>query len=86
MAEGVYLLCAITSIVCAALLLRRFFQGRNRLLLWSSLCFLGLAANNILLVIDLLVFPSIDLEIWRGLSAFASLGLLAAGLVWDADA
>ena len=85
MAKAVYLLCALTSIVCAALLLRQYRRRRSRLLLWSSLCFIGLAGSNILLVVDLLIFPAVDLELWRGLAVLLSLGLLVIGLVWDAE-
>jgi hypothetical protein len=51
----VYLLCAATSIVCAILLIRGYRRARERLLLWSGACFIGLALNNVLLVIDLRV-------------------------------
>ena len=43
MASAVYLLCALTAILCAWLLLQAYFaRGRYRLLLWSGLCFVGL--------------------------------------------
>jgi hypothetical protein len=83
MAEAVYLLCALTSAVCAVLLIRSFRQNRGRLLLWSSLCFIGLALNNILLFVDLVVVPSIDLSIWRSSTALAGLLTLIFGLVWE---
>lgn len=83
MAEAVYLLCAGTSIVAAALLLRAWSRSRTRLLLWSSLCFVGLAMNNILLFIDLIVVPSIDLSVSRNVSATAAVVVLLVGLVWD---
>jgi hypothetical protein len=83
MAEAVYLLCAATSIVAAALLLRAWSGSRTRLLLWSSLCFVGLAMNNILLFIDLIVVPSVDLSVSRNISATAAVVVLLVGLVWD---
>ncbi|HEX5041999.1 MAG TPA: DUF5985 family protein [Candidatus Polarisedimenticolaceae bacterium] len=83
MAEAVYVLCALTSAACAYLLIASYRQTRSRLLFWSGLCFLGLALNNVLLFIDLVVVPSSDLGIWRSELALASLGLLVLGLVWE---
>lgn len=84
MAEIVYLLCAITSILIAALLVRSYRASRTRLLLWSSLCFAGLAINNLLLVVDLMVVTSIDLSIARQATALGAMLLLVIGLVWEA--
>ncbi len=85
MAKAVFLLCALTSLVCAILLLRGYGRSRSRLLLWSGLCFVGLALNNGLLVVDRLVLPEIDLATWRQAPALVGIGLLLFGLVWDAD-
>lgn len=82
MAEVVYILCALTSIACAVLLFRGWSASRSRLLFWSGLCFAGLAANNVLLLLDLVVFPtSIDLRFVRNLTALASVGVLLHGLI-----
>lgn len=83
MAEVVYVLCAMTSVLCAGLLLRSYLANRSRLLLWSTLCFIGLAANNVLLFVDLVVVPDIDLRFLRTGSGIAGLGLLAFGLIWE---
>jgi len=83
MATLVYALCALTSLACAALLLRGYLQTRVRLLLWVGLCFAGLALNNILLFIDFRVVPEIDLSVWRTLPALAGLTILVYGLVWE---
>jgi len=86
MASIVYLLCALTAIVCAWLLMQAYFaRGRYRLLLWSGLCFVGLAANNLLLVIDKLVLPATDLSLWRTGVALAAMAVLLYGLVMDAE-
>jgi hypothetical protein len=58
---------------------------RVPLLLWSSLCFVGLAVNNILLVVDLVIIPGRDLSIIRHVSAIVALALLVFGLVWDSE-
>lgn len=83
MAIVVYALCAMTSIVCASVLLRSYRRGRNRLLLWSSLCFICLALNNILLFLDLVVIESIDFSIPRILTALAALSIMLFGLIWE---
>jgi hypothetical protein len=83
MATLVYALCALTSLACAVLLLRGYATSRVRLLLWSGLCFAGLAANNVLLLIDKRVVPTMDLSMWRSLPALAGVALLLYGLVWE---
>ena len=85
MAELTYLLCAATSVLCAALLLRGYIRTRTRLLMWSTLCFVGLALNNILLFLDLVIFPDVDLQLFRSGSALIAIALLAIGLVWEAS-
>jgi hypothetical protein len=86
MAEAVYVLCALTSLLCAVLLLRKYALRRLRLLLWSGLCFVGLTVNNILLVADFVIYPgpSLDLSVWRGLTSTISVMILLYGLIWDA--
>ncbi len=81
----VYALCAITSTLCAFMLLRGYGASRARLLLWSGLCFVGFALNNILLVLDVGVFETADLSVWRTLPAVAGVALLLYGLVWDSQ-
>ncbi|HYH83176.1 MAG TPA: DUF5985 family protein [Longimicrobium sp.] len=83
MATIVYVLCALTSLACAVLLLRGYARNGVRLLLWVGLCFVGLALNNILLVVDVRMVPSVDLSLWRSLPALAGLMLLIYGLVWE---
>ena len=82
---AVHLLCALTSLACAVLLLRGWRRSRVRLLLWSGLCFVGLALNNVLLVIDVHVAPDRDLSLVRTLPALAGVALLLWGFIWDAD-
>jgi len=65
MAETVYVLCALTSLACTALLLRSYAETRVRLLLWSGLCFAGLALNNVILFVDKVVAPDVDLSLVR---------------------
>jgi hypothetical protein len=84
-AEAVYILCAATSAACAVLLLRAYARSRARFLLWSGLCFAFLALNNVVLYLDLAVFPEVDLRVVRHGTALAGLVLLLWGLVWDAE-
>ncbi len=81
MAEFVYTLCAITSIVCAILLLRAYRRARSALLFWSGTCFIGLAANNMLLLVDRYVVPDLDLFVPRTLIALAAMSVLLYGLI-----
>lgn len=83
MAETVYLLCAATSVACAALLLRAYLRQRTRLLLWSSLCFVLLAVNNTLLFVDLSTATAVDLSLWRSVTALAGVSVLLFGLIWE---
>lgn len=83
MAAAVYVLCALTSVACAALLLQGYARSRIRLLLWSGLGFVGFALGNIMLVIDMMIVPTIDLSLWRSLPVLAGLMVLIFGLVWD---
>jgi hypothetical protein len=83
MAEIVYVLCALTSVLCAGLLLRSYRGNRSRLLLWSTLCFVGLAVNNIFLFVDAVLVPDVDLRLFRSGSAISGLALLTLGLIWE---
>jgi hypothetical protein len=75
-------LCALTATLCAVLLLRGYARSRTRMLLWSALCFCGLAANNVLLVVDKAT-PQLDLSLARSLPALLGMALLLYGLVWE---
>ena len=83
MADVAYILCTLTSIGCAVLLLRGYKQSGSRLLFWSGLCFVGLALNNILLIVDVRLLPEVDLSNIRSLPALAGLLLLIFGLIWE---
>jgi hypothetical protein len=82
----IYSLCLLTSAFCAFLLVRGYRQNRTRLLLWSALCFVLLAVNNLLVVIDLLILPTIvDLVPFRHLVSLAAVSVLLFGFIWEAD-
>ena len=74
----VAVLCAVTSLACAALLARAWLSNRVPLLFWCMACFAGLALNNALLVVDEL--GDVDIEGWRQLPAALGVGVLALAL------
>jgi hypothetical protein len=43
----------------------------------------GLALNNILLLIDLVIVPTIDLSLYRAICALIAVLVLVFGLIWD---
>ena len=82
----VYVLCFLTSSACAWLLGRSYQRNGTRLLLWSSVCFAFLAANNLVLVLDLVVWADgADLRIVRLLLALAAVGSLIWGFIWEVE-
>ena len=81
----VYILCFVTSLASAVLLLRAYWNSGSRLLLWSALCFFGMATNNALLYVDLLVGNSIDLSTLPRIASLISAMLLTYGLIWEAS-
>lgn len=83
----VYILCFLTSAGCAWLLGRSYLASRTRFLMWSSICFVFLALNNFVLVLDLVVWPdpSVDLRLPRLLLALAAVCSLIWGFVWEVE-
>jgi hypothetical protein len=81
----VYALCLVTSLACAALLIRSYGRSRTRLLLWTAGCFGLLALNNLFVVIDILVLPQVNLLPLRHLASLAAISVLIVGFIWEAD-
>jgi hypothetical protein len=79
------LLAALTSLACMVLLFRAYAQNGVRLLLWSALCFVCFTANNMLLFLDLVVLPELDLRLYRQLAALAGIAFLLYGFIWEAE-
>jgi len=80
---ALYILTCLTMLLCAVLLLRAYFVVRRRLLLWSALCFVCLAINNLLVVVDMLFLPDVDLSLPRQVAAISGVGLLLYGFIWE---
>jgi hypothetical protein len=85
MEGAVYVLCAATALVCAGLLFQGYWRRRVRLLLWGGLCFVGLTLENVVLFIDVILVPHLDLSTFRVSTAVLGMGVLLYGLVWDVD-
>jgi hypothetical protein len=84
---AVYILCFLTSAACAWLLGRSYRKSRTPMLLWSSVCFVFLALNNLALVLDLVVWPApnVDLRLPRLLLALAASCSLLFGFIWKIE-
>jgi hypothetical protein len=80
----VYLLCAVTCLLCAGLLFRGYARTGVRLLFWSGLCFTGLMLDNIMLYVDIIVVPDLSLAIWRKVPGFVAILLMLYGLIFEA--
>ena len=85
MAELIYGLCAFTAFACAWLLLHAYKKSGYRMLLWGGLCFVGQTATNIILVVDKLIVPGVDLASWRLASALISMMILLYGVIWETE-
>ena len=81
----VYLLCLASSGICAALLVRSYYRHKTPLLLWSGTCFVFLAVNNLIVVLDLLIFPDVDLSVIRVVPSLMGISALLYGFIWESD-
>lgn len=80
---AVYLLCFLTSTLCAFLLGRAWWRSGARILLWSAICFTLLAANNLVVIFDMVLYPDIDFRLLRHGFALSAVSVLLYGFVWD---
>lgn len=85
MPAAVYLLCFGASLSCVLLLVRSYKSSGARLLLWTALCFVGLAIGNLLLFADLVLFPGVDLRPARQLVHLAAIAVLLYGFIWETE-
>ncbi|HUB20622.1 MAG TPA: DUF5985 family protein [Acidobacteriaceae bacterium] len=83
LAPAVYLLGFLVTLACGLLLFRAYSAVGKRLLLWSALCFCGLALSNLLVFVDLVLLPNVDLYPLRLITAAASMLILLYGLIWE---
>jgi hypothetical protein len=77
MAELIYGLCGVTGLTCAGLLLRSYRQNRLPMLFWTAVFFIAIAVSNVLLYVDVVVFPTVDMAVLRnGTSLIGAIALL----------
>ncbi|HYF23317.1 MAG TPA: DUF5985 family protein [Caulobacteraceae bacterium] len=84
-AAAVYILCLLTSATCAFLLVRSYNRTKAGLLLWTAVCFVLLALNNLFVVADMILFPDINFWALRQIAAFAAVGVLLYGFIWESE-
>jgi hypothetical protein len=80
-AELIYLLCAATSLLAAWLLVRQYRARRTPLLFWSSVAFVGLGLNNVMVYTDLALFADLNLALPRTLAGTVAMLALVYGLI-----
>lgn len=85
MAEIVYGLCFFLSVVCSILLFRKYRKSRSKLLLWTGSSFTLIAFNNLVLFVDLVVFPQVEFGggLLRVMSGAIGGCVLLFGLIWE---
>ena len=81
----VYVLCLLTSAVCALSLVRAYRRNGAKLLLWSAIAFVLLAFNNFLVVLDMILLRELDFSWARQACALAAVGVLLYAFIWELD-
>jgi hypothetical protein len=56
-----------------------------RLLLWSGICFTLLAANNLVVIFDMILLQEYDLRLLRLVFALAAVSVLLFGFIWEQE-
>lgn len=83
MRATIYILAFLTNLACSFLLLRAYRAVMRRLLLWSGLCFAGLALSSAMVFVDLVILPQVDLFLFRLAISVAAMALLIYGLIFE---
>ncbi|HEY3917335.1 MAG TPA: DUF5985 family protein [Stellaceae bacterium] len=81
----VYILCFLTSLVAMWLLLRGYWRNGSRLLLWSAIAFIAFAVNNLLLFMDIVLLPNLDLRGIRAITALIGVAILLYAFIWEIE-
>lgn len=79
----IYLLCFLTSLSCCLLLIRSYRRTKSPVLLWTAACFILLAIDNLLVVLDLIALPTVDLSLPRLIATFLAVATLLVGFIWE---
>ena len=85
MAAVVYIMCTLTSAICAVLLLREHRRATSRVLLWCGLAFVGFTVSNALVFTDLVLLPTTNLAPPRAIATWMATTVLVVALVWDLE-
>ncbi|HEX3954331.1 MAG TPA: DUF5985 family protein [Stellaceae bacterium] len=81
----VYVLCFFSSSLCAYLLTVAYLRRKEKLLLWSGACFCLLAFNNLLVFVDIVLLPDIDLTPLRSVASLVAIAVLLYGFIWEIE-
>ena len=80
-----FLLAIVTSLACTVLLFRGYLRTGLRILMWSALCFVCLTVNNVLLFVDLVVLPGVDLRAFRHGTALVGMLFMIYGFIRESE-
>jgi hypothetical protein len=81
-----FVIVLLTSFACMVLLFRAYLQSGLNILLWSALCFVGMTVNNLLLFVDLVLFPeTIDLRAYRQAAALVGMLFMIYGFIRESE-
>lgn len=81
----VYVACFLASALCAGLLVRQNTRQPSPVLLWSAACFVLLAFSNLIVVIDMLMLPDVNLRLGRLVLTLLAVSVLLFGFIWEAE-
>ena len=81
MGQFVYILCALTSLGCTVLLTGRYRKTRVDLLFWSAAAFFCFTITNIILFVDLVMVPDMDMILLRNGFTLVGVMVLLYGLI-----
>ena len=76
-------LCALTCWACSILLLRNYRARPGQVLLWTALAFCIFGISNVLLCVDRLILPEMDLGLLRQGVTLLGIACMLRGLVWE---
>ena len=82
---ALYVTAIVSSLACTVALFSAYRRTGIRLLMWSGICFAGLTINNFALFFDLVIYPDVNLRLFRLVPALAGLLCLLYGFIWDLE-
>lgn len=85
MVQIVYILTALTSLVCTLLLGRAYRRSQVPLLFWSAMCFGTITLSNILLILDMMFISEVSLAAARAAVSLVAMSLFLYGLIFKTN-